>query len=163
MKKYLTILFSIMTQYAMGQAVTTGSPDENTTGPVLQSITVTRNGNSDLHFSTSDDLSNVKSLLNYYTVEIKSAVPWTLSVEAVSDIKVGALQAAGQSGWQCALNIKRNNDQQYYPVTQGRQVIMQSNNNNPVNTYLFELAANPGWNRSGGIYDIDIVFTLSPK
>jgi hypothetical protein len=163
MKKYLTILFSIMMQYAMCQAGTTGSQAENTAAPALQSITVTRNGNSDLQFSTLQDLSFGKTLPNYYTIEIKSAVPWTLSVESVSDIKVGALQAAGQPGWPCALNIKRNNDQQFYPVTQGRQVIMQSTNNSLVNTYLFDLVVNPGWDRAGGVYDIGLVFTLSPK
>jgi hypothetical protein len=150
------------------QNILTGSINENKVVgniviPTLQSLTIKTTSNAPLQFSTGDEFSNPKILNKFYTIVVKSNVPWTVSVEPASDLKDGSLLQSEGVFPANLISLKKSAENTFITLTGNQQELLKSDNNNIINIYSLDVRINPGWKYAGGFYSLGLVFTLTPQ
>ena len=120
--------------------------------------------NLDYNFYTSDDYLNGITKAGVFLVKIKSNQNWRLGVSASRPY----FNFNGSTSFvmpASVLQLKHSNATQFAIL--GVNVVELANGHRgselrPGNTFLLDMKALPSGPAQGGLYDIDIVFTLSP-
>lgn len=133
--------------------------------PSIQSLTVTKRGNTFLSFDEVIDYENGKVCESCFNANVKSNVPWMISVRS-ADKFLTTSGAIGQASTSSIFSIRGNNSASFSPVSYS-PVILASGNattsekegvNIPVS-----IKALPGFNQNSGVYQLDLIFEITAQ
>lgn len=164
-KSYLTLCFFLVYGGVKAQVLSTQVLQARIDIRSVMYLTVTTTGqNLDYNFYTSNDYLNGIAKTGVFLVKIKSNQNWRLGVSASRPF----FNFNGSTSFvipASALHLKHSNSVQY--ATLSTNVIELANGHRgsesrPGNTFLLDMKAMPSGAAVGGLYDLDIVFTLSP-
>ncbi len=128
----------------------------------LQNLIVRSQNPAALNFSIPGDFSNGKEIAAFYTLSINSNVPWVITAKTETD-NFNNLSINGNSIPAGIMSIKNSTDNNYTPLSSIEKNIIISSNDKIVNEYKIDLKINPSWNYGGGLYNINVIFTLTPQ
>lgn len=129
--------------------------------PALQNLNVTTQTSS-LNFSDPGDFSNGKEIAAFYLLNVNSNVPWVITAKTETD-NFNNLSANGNNLPAGIVSIKNSTDNNYVALSQTVNNFIISSNDKIVNDYKVDLKINPSWKYGGGLYNINIIFTLTPQ
>lgn len=130
--------------------------------PALQNLNVSNQSANPLNFSNTVDFSDGKEILGYYTLNVNSNVPWIITAKTETD-NFNNLSLNGNNIPSGIMSIKNSTDNNYIQLSSTETNIITSSNDKIVNDYKVDLKINPSWSYGGGLYNINIVFTLTPQ
>ena len=129
--------------------------------PALQNLNVSTQTSS-LNFSDPGDFANGKEIAAFYTLNVNSNVPWVLTAKTETD-NFNNLSVNGNNMPAGIISIKNSTDNNYVALSQTEKNFIVSSNDKIVNDYKIDLKINPSWQYGGGLYNINIIFTLTPQ
>ncbi len=130
--------------------------------PALQSLNVITQNSGALNFLNQDDFYNGKEITAFYKLNVNSNIPWIITAKTQTN-DFNNLTVNGSNIPSVIMSIKNTTDNNYIPLSSTEKNIIISSNNKIVSDYQIDLKLNPSWNYGGGLYDINIVFTLTPQ
>lgn len=130
--------------------------------PPLQTLTVTTNGSPNISFNSNSDLGNGRELPAFYHLEVKSTVPWVITVRSESENFTSSGTGADNIPAN-VVSVKSSAGKDFMPVSAAEKTLLTNANDNIVNRFDIDVKINPAWKYSGGIYNLNLVFTLSPQ
>jgi hypothetical protein len=168
MKKSIICIWFIVTSVnSFCQQIIASNPDNlrvtgNISIPALQSLKVNNKTGTSLEFSVPADFTNGKEILSFFNIEVKSNVPWVLTARAGND-NFNTLSAGAPNVPVSILSIKGSDENLYLPLSSSDVNIKVNSNDLLTNRFTVDLKINPSWNYPGGLYDVNIIFTLTPQ
>ena len=166
-KTILNMLFFVLPFFVCGQIVHpinrvrgnsfAGSPGSSA------SLNVVTLGQQTVQFSNGNDYNNGKTYPGYYKVTVANDGPWMVSVRAVSPFFTPASQNASANIPAEIVSLKASTSAEYIPLSVAQQNLIFGETGSQGSSFFIDLKVNPSWNYSGGHYNQQIIFTLSPQ
>lgn len=161
MRNWLTIALLLAGLTGKAQNYT-GSVQGNFIVYSMQSITVTALGGV-ITLSSPNDYLNGVIANKYANVKVKSNNNWLVSFAAQSTYFTGLSRNASTDMPATVLGVRKNGHTNFKTLSTQAQKLESGGKGSSGNKHDFDIDVNfnPGFNYSGGLYSIGIVYTLT--
>jgi hypothetical protein len=123
------------------------------------------NSNVSFAFSRIDDYANGVSVLNATVCNIKSNISWLVNTQANATYFTPSGIGAASNMTCGILSLRRSGLTSWNQVSNTSNITLQTGNRTgaltPPTQFDVDIKSNPGFNYSGGIYTIGLVYTLT--
>lgn len=161
-----TYNFTVSVMYTDVQtSITRNFPVTLNVHPVLQ-LSLVQNAATSVSFGTSAQYTNGISLAGFTTHNVKSNLPWTVSVAAQNAYFTPASSGADNNVPCSVMSFKTSSSAAYIPLSVTTKPVMTGNAGNSTsagNTYNLDVQFNPGYGYSAGIYNLALTYTLTAQ
>lgn len=130
----------------------------------MQSLTITTKGGV-ISFNTPNDYFNGVVSEHYANIKVKSNANWILSFHANNKFFTPLSRNASTDMPSEVMGIRVNGRSNFKPLRTNSRNLMQGNRGSTSNRHDFDIDVqfNPGFDYSGGVYSIGVVYTLTKK
>lgn len=164
-KKYVYIVLVMFSAFNFAAAQQyNGSASGNFLVYTMQSLTVTTKGGV-ISFNTPNDYFNGVVSDHYANIKVKSNANWLLSFHANSNHFTALSKNASSNMPSHVMAIRVNGRNNFDELTTNSKKLMSGNRGSTSDKHDFDIDMrfNPGFDYSGGVYSIGIVYTLTKK
>ena len=158
-----TYVFTIQLQLNAGGSVSNATFNVTVNVQSVLSIALQQNSSSSITFASSTDYTNGMTLNNFHSLQVRSNVPWLVSVTAPSYF-TPASQGADANMPSSIMGIKASTASSFLPLSTSAQTIktgIAGDISASGNTSNFDMRFHPSYNYSAGIYNISLTYTLT--
>lgn len=153
----LAYCFTVNAQY-------TGTTQGNFVVYSMQSLSVS-NLSGLISFESPNDYFNGVVANNYANIKVKSNANWQLSFAAQSTYFTALSKGASTDMPSTVLGIRQNGQSSFKSLTTQSQSLTSGTRGSGTEKHDFNIDVNfnPGFNYSGGLYSIGVVYTLTKQ
>lgn len=131
--------------------------------PVLSDLTINVTQDRDLNVKSFENIIGGKLYSGYVKLNVKCNRPWIVSVVANNSTFYTSTSSGIQTVPVNVIKLKRTGTDKFINLSSLPQVILQNENNLIQNNYSLDLKVQPEFGYSGGRYNFDMTFTLTPQ
>lgn len=158
---YIILFFPlpVLAQYAFNDDITSSVSIQT-----VMVLSVTSNSSLAITFNNSQ-YANGYTVSNFNTFNIKSNVPWKLSVASATPY-FSASGTYSSSDMPASVIGVAKSGQSFVNLTTTPQLLATGNRGNnakPGNSFNMDFRANPGYNYGSGIYTLTLLYTLTAQ
>jgi hypothetical protein len=165
--KTLLVLFLPLFSYSQGVRPGSSTSASSTVSLQLNNFaefTVTPVNTSPFSFSTITTYENGITRTPYSSFTVKSNVNWAISLKASGSFFAASGGGSANTMPVSIISFKKNNESTYKTLTTANQSLSSGSaggSQQTGNTFSIDVRVAPGYAYNGGIYTIDLVYTLT--
>lgn len=161
--RYLLIII-LLAGFFAANAQYTGTARGNFVVYSMQSLSVS-NLSGLISFESPNDYFNGVVANNYANIKVKSNANWQLSFAAQSTYFTALSKGASTDMPSTVLGIRQNGQSSFKTLTTQSQSLTSGSRGSGTGRHDFNIDVNfnPGFNYSGGLYSIGVVYTLTKQ
>lgn len=162
--RYILLLLCFVSTKGMGQSFNGTINPVVSIQPVM-AFSITNNASSTINF-THAQYANGYTISNFNTFDIKSNLPWSISVSSATPVFSASGTYASNNMPASVIGVVKSGQSPFKQLASTDQVLATGNRGNtstPGNSFNMDLMANPGYAYGPGIYSLTIVYTLSAQ
>lgn len=131
---------------------------------ISSAMSVGITGGATISFTSLDDYTNGKTLVNYATCTLRSNQLWLVSVRANATYFTAG--SGGSTDMPAGiLSIRKNGTTSFLTISSSSSVTLATGSRTSsypyYTTYNVDVKANPGYSYNGGTYSIGLIYTLT--
>jgi hypothetical protein len=162
---YMLSLLCFVSIKGMGQFSFNGSINSAVSIQSVMALSITNNASPAITF-TNTQYGNGYTISNFNTFDIKSNLPWKLSVSAATPNFSASGTYASSNMPASVVGVVKSGQSPFIQLSSTDQVLATGNRGNTSslgNSFNMDFTANPGYNYGPGIYSLTIVYTLTAQ
>ena len=158
-----TYVFTIQVRLNSGATVIDRTFTVTVNVQTVMGVSLQQNSSTSITFSSATNYTSGITLNNFHSLQVRSNVPWLVSVTAPSYF-TPASQGADANMPSSIMGIKASTASSFLPLSTSAQTIktgIAGDISASGNTSNFDMRFNPSYNYSAGIYNISLTYTLT--
>lgn len=171
MPAFLKYLFAIITGCFLflpgkAQYYMNGSVNASATIQTVMVMSLIENNPGTVNFNSSNQYSNGYTISNFNSISIKSNMPWNLTVSSATSYFSASGTYSSPDMPASVIGFSVSGNPSYVMLNTSQQLLAtgnRGNTNKPGNSFDLDFMANPGYNYGPGIYNLNVIYTLTSQ